>query len=180
MYPGSQGDYWRIRTLSPFVRAEQLTLWEASSAPLQEVVTDETAGPPTPAAQRALLARVRQRLEPLRASEGLPDTYVLEPGLRLRSSYGRCTFAARAIVIQVRCTADGDPRCWRRVGAITSTLLHELAHLRYRSHGPRFWMLYRRLVTRAASAGLYDPTDRDPRERPRGERKLGTRYALRS
>jgi hypothetical protein len=82
------------------------------------------------------------------------------------------------VLIHVRCTADNDAMRWRRVGAITGTLLHELAHLRYRSHGPRFWALNRRLVNRAVAAGLYDPSDRDPAERPRGERKLGTRYAL--
>jgi hypothetical protein len=112
-------------------------------------------------------------LEPLLAREGLTTPFVLRPGLRLRRTYGRCTYReSSTVVIQVRCTADGDPSQWRRVGAITGTLLHELAHLRYRSHGPRFWALYRRLVNRAEAAGLYDPTDRDPAERPRGERKL--------
>jgi WLM domain len=75
-------------------------------------------------------------------------------------------------VITVRCTADGNRSSWRRPGAIVGTLLHELAHLRYRSHGPRFWALHRRLVDRAAAAGIYDPTDRDPSERGRGDEKL--------
>ena len=55
--------------------------------------------------------------------------------------------------VSVRCTADGDRTRWRRVGAIVGTLLHELAHVRYRSHGPRFWALHRRLVDRAVAAG---------------------------
>src|SRR5690242_7780580 len=75
-------------------------------------------------------------------------------------------------MITVRCTADGDRTRWRRVGAIVGTILHELAHLRYRSHGPRFWALHRRLVDRAAAAGVYDPLDRDTAERGRGDEKL--------
>jgi hypothetical protein len=106
--------------------------------------------------------------------EGLPLEFELRPGLRLRRAYGRCTWRgeAAAPVITVRCTADGDRTRWRRVGAIVGTILHELAHLRYRSHGPRFWALHRRLVDRAAAVGVYDPMDRDPAERGRGDEKL--------
>jgi hypothetical protein len=136
--------------------AAQLTLW------------------PTPAAQAAALNHLRVLLEPLVQREGLTAAFVVRPGLRLRRTYGRCTYRDGATVIHVRCTADHDPSAWRPVGSITGTLLHELAHLRYRSHGPRFWALYRRLVNRAEAAGLYDPRDRDPAERPRGERKLMT------
>jgi hypothetical protein len=56
-------------------------------------------------------------------------------------------------------------------------LLHELAHLRYRSHGPRFWGLHRRLVDRAAALGVYDPADFDPAERARGDEKLAASAA---
>jgi len=97
----------------------------------------------------------------------------------LRRAYGRCDWSApgQPPIVSVRCTADGDRTRWRRVGAIVGTLLHELAHVRYRSHGPRFWALQRRLVDRAASAGLYDPTDRDPAERGRGDEKLAASAA---
>ena len=78
----------------------------------------------------------------------------------------------------MRCTADNDRQRWRRVGAIVGTLLHEAAHLRYRSHGPRFWALHRRLVDRAVFFGLYDPADRDPTERGRGDEKLAASAAL--
>ena len=107
-------------------------------------------------------------------AEHLPLEFALKPGLRLRRAYGRCSWVAggRPPVVSVRCTADGDPTQWRRTGAIVGTLLHELAHVRYRSHGPRFWALYRRMVDRAVAGGLYDPTDRDPAERGRGDEKL--------
>lgn len=121
-----------------------------------------------------MLRVLRARLEPILIVERLPLEFGLKPGLRLRRAYGRCTWRAggMAPVITVRCTADGDRTRWRRPGAIVGTLLHELAHLRYRSHGPRFWALHRRLVDRAAAAGIYDPLDRDPTERGRGDEKL--------
>jgi hypothetical protein len=130
--------------------------------------------PPTPAAQSALLEHLRAVLEPILLAEQVPTEFVLQPGLRLRRAYGRCAWVGggRPPVVSVRCTADGDRTQWRATGAIVGTLLHEVAHVRYRSHGPRFWAVYRRLVDRAVGAGLYDPTDRDPAERARGDEKL--------
>ena len=130
--------------------------------------------PPTKAAQTALLEHLRAILEPISRAEQVPPDFELKPGLRLRQAYGRCSWVAggRPPVVTVRCTADGDRTQWRRTGAIVGTLLHELAHVRYRSHGPRFWALYRRMVDRAVAAGVYDPVDRDPAERSRGDEKL--------
>jgi hypothetical protein len=129
---------------------------------------------PTPAAQMALLAQLRAVLEPVILAEKVAPVFVLQPGLRLRRAYGRCAWMApgQPPVVSVRCTVDGDRTRWRRVGAIVVTLLHELAHIRYRSHGPRFWALHRRLVDRAVAAGVYDPTDRDANEHGRGDEKL--------
>ena len=131
-------------------------------------------GEPTAAAQAALLATVRAQVEPILLREGLPTDFAMRPGVRLRRAYGQCTWrpGALAPIITVRCTADGDRTRWRRLGGIVGTLLHELAHLRYRSHGPRFWALHRRLVDRAFAAGVYDPRDRDASERGRGDEKL--------
>jgi hypothetical protein len=134
---------------------------------------------PSATAQAAVLRRLRARLEPILVRESLALDFVLKPGLRLRRAYGRCTFPSNAAPasIAIRCTADGDRHRWRREGAIMGTLLHEVAHLRYRSHGPRFWALHRRLVDRAVAAGVYDPTDRDPAERGRGDEKLAASAA---
>jgi len=121
-----------------------------------------------------LLAHLRTALEPVLRAERIDLDFTLKPGVRLRKTYGRCTWHPNGgpPTIVVRCTADGDHSSWRRMGAIVGTLLHEMAHLRYRSHGPRFWTLHRRLVDRAVAAGVYDPTDRDPAERARGDEKL--------
>ena len=131
------------------------------------------SGPPTAAAQAQLLAELRATLEGVLVLERVPLDFGLKPGLRLRRAYGRCVWRGGGPPsISIRCTADGDRTRWRHLGAIVGTLLHELAHVRYRSHGPRFWALHRRLVDRAAAAGVYDPTDRDPTERGRGDEKL--------
>jgi hypothetical protein len=132
------------------------------------------AGEPTPAAQGELLRELAKRLEPVAAAEGVTAPYTVVPGLRLRTAYGRCRHlgGGRPAEIQVRCTADGNRRQWRHVGAIVGTLLHELAHVRWRHHGPRFWALQRRLADRAVALGVYDPTDRAPNERGRGDEKL--------
>jgi len=134
---------------------------------------------PTPDAQAALLSSLRKRLEPILVHESLPLEFNLQPGVRLSRAYGRYTLrpGQGPPSIAIRCTADGDRRRWRREGAIMGTLLHEVAHLRYRSHGPRFWALHRRLVDRAVAAGIYDPTDRDPAERGRGDEKLAASAA---
>jgi hypothetical protein len=132
---------------------------------------------PTRAAQARLLAELRAQVEPLLMAERLPADFVLVPGGRLRRAYGRCRWSAAGVEVSVRCTADGDRTRWRRRGAIVATLLHELAHLRYRSHGPRFWALHRRLVDRAAALGIYEPSDFDPSERARGDEKLAASAA---
>ncbi len=131
---------------------------------------------PSSAEQIAVLRELRAIVQPLIAAERLPSDFVLKPGTRLTRAYGRCTWREMA-EIAVRCTADGDRTAWRRKGAIMGTLLHELAHLRYRSHGPRFWALHRRLADLAVQLGIYEPTDRDPSERGRGDEKLATSAA---
>jgi hypothetical protein len=132
------------------------------------------SGEPTPAAQAELLQELARRLEPVLTAEGVTAPYTLVPGPRLRTAYGRCRHlgGGRPAEIQVRCTADGDRSQWRHLGAIVGTLLHEVAHLHWRHHGPRFWALQRRLADRAAALGVYDPTDRAPNERGRGDEKL--------
>jgi hypothetical protein len=144
-----------------------------------EATPDQLPPRLTRAAQAALLGRLTAALTPILSIEGVPTAFDVEPGTRLRRSYGRCiwTGAGQLPRIVVRCTADDDPARWRREGAILGTLLHEVAHLRYRSHGPRFWSLHRRLVDRAVRAGLYDPLDRDPAERARGDEKLANSAA---
>lgn len=130
------------------------------------------AGAPTPAAQAVVLGILGGRLEPLRLQLRLP-AYELAPGTRLRRLWGRCQHFpdGRTPLIQVRCTGD-DRRTWRDPSAMTGTLLHELAHLKYKGHGPRFWTFLRRLLDQAAATGLYRPTAEALGEGSRGDTKL--------
>ena len=175
--PAPRRDHAPVKDLHP--ARFRATHPRRAAAHLHQVPWGSLTVRPTPAAQRALLAELRAGLEPILERESLPLDFTLEPGLRLRRTYGRCTWNANREppTIAVRCTADGDATQWRRDGAIMGTLVHEITHLRYRSHGPRFWALHRRLVDRAAAAALYDPTDRDPAERARGDQKLANSAA---
>ncbi len=131
------------------------------------------SSPPTSAAQTAVLSLLARSLEPLRREHALP-AYELRAGVRLRRLWGRCQHFTdgRRPQVLVRCTADGDRSRWRRPGAIVATLLHEMAHLKYRGHGPRFWSLHRRLLDEAALLGIYRADQDDPTEGARGDEKL--------
>ena len=127
---------------------------------------------PTSTRQRLVLAALGQLTEPLRFGNGLP-IYDLRPGVRLRRRWGQCRHFpdGRRPEIQVRCV-DGAPPAWRSTAGLVATLLHELAHLRYRGHGPRFWALNRRLVDQAAAMGIFRPEAGGLTERSQGDEKL--------
>jgi WLM domain len=159
------------------IRSRDRESWSTYSIPTPHSSSAAVPVPrqePTPAAQQVLLLDLARQLAPVVTAERLTMPYALTPGVRLRTAYGHCRHlgGGRPAEIQVRCTADGDRTRWRQVGAIVGTLLHELAHLRWRHHGPRFWALQRRLADGAAGLGVYDPTDRAPNERGRGDEKL--------
>ena len=132
------------------------------------------AGPATVHAQHAYLNACIQAAEPLLVLHNLTMPFLLRPGTRLRSRYGQCRRFPddRAPEILVLCTRAAHGAQWPRPGALAGTLLHELAHLRYPHHRPRFWSLCCRLLDDAAEAGLYDPLTDDPSERAQGDTKL--------
>ena len=51
-----------------------------------------------------------------------------------------------------------------KYSALIDTVVHELAHLRYMDHGPRWEALYRRMLEWCRKQGIYQP-------RPVGERR---------
>jgi WLM domain len=128
---------------------------------------------PSPRQQRALLCFMLRQLGPVLARHALHMPFACEPGLRLTRRYGLCHFDVNGQpLIQVRCTSDGDRRRWRRPSAIVGTLIHELAHLRYRGHSPAFWRLCRAMLNEAAALGVYSGDLDDPTEQPQGRGRL--------
>ena len=130
-------------------------------------------GPADPIAQQSMLDELRALLAPLLVRYRLPADFQLAPGLRLRRRLGTCQLSKHGPAsIRVRCTVTNERERWRGSSAIVVTLLHELAHLRYASHGVRFWQLLRRFVDYAHAAGLYDPTEGADDEAAAGDGKL--------
>ena len=120
-----------------------------------------------------MLDEMRVLLMPLLTRYRLPIDFHLAPGLRLRTKFGTCRLHKHSPAsIRVRCTITNEPERWRAPSAIVLTLLHELAHLRYASHGVRFWHLLRWLVDHAHATGLYDPAEDAEEEAAAGDAKL--------
>ena len=46
-----------------------------------------------------------------------------------------------------------------KYSALIDTVVHELAHLRYMNHGPRWESLYRRMLRWARKQGIYEPRE---------------------
>lgn len=122
--------------------------------------------------QRRLLAALRTAATPVLQAHQLRLDFLLKSGRANAARFGSCRQIrdGRPPVITIRCVrAEGG---WRTPGAIAATFFHEAAHLKYLSHGPRFWGMLRRLLTAAERDGLYLPEEDDPTELRRGESKL--------
>lgn len=79
----------------------------------------------------------------------------------VKSRYGAC-FSDGTIKIRLYHATTGRTL---RYSSLIDTLCHELAHLRHFNHGPRFKVLYQRILAYARSAAIYRPKRRDPYER---------------
>jgi hypothetical protein len=126
---------------------------------------------PTPPVQQTVLDALRAEAAQVLHHHGIHNDFSLRPGLRMRRSFGNCRHIPnQPPVITVRCTNGGG--AWRPRGAIMLTLLHEMAHLKYRGHGPRFWRLHRSMVQHATATGAYIPAEDDAAEHAQGNSKL--------
>ena len=152
--------------------------------PVSAAVTDWrgwTHHPPDAAAQQALLEALRLTAAPVLKSLGVSREFHVRPARAKTVRFGSCrqNRDGSPPVITVRCVrTEGG---WRAPGAVAATLLHEAAHVKYMSHGPRFWGLLRKLLAAAERQGIYVPSDDDPAEPRRGDSKLaGTPAAVMS
>lgn len=84
---------------------------------------------------------------------GLPRFVLAADRPNATDRYGQCDDEGR-IVVRLVHARTGKPL---RYSALVDTVIHELAHLRYMNHGPRWEALYRRMLEWARVAGIYAP-----------------------
>jgi predicted metal-dependent hydrolase len=84
----------------------------------------------------------------------------------VKRRYGVC-YSDGAIKIRLRHAVTGRPL---KYSSLVNTLCHELAHLRFFNHGPRFKAFYLQLLDFARAQGIYRPASpgarRDARTGP--------------
>jgi hypothetical protein len=103
--------------------------------------------------REALLDQLRQDARRIAAQFNLQYAAIDAESGRVKRRYGSC-FSDGRIKIRLTHAVSGRPL---RYSSLVDTLCHELAHLRYFSHGPRFRALYRRILEWARGAGIYRP-----------------------
>ncbi len=72
-----------------------------------------------------------------------------------RTRYGLC-FSDGRIRVRLVNVRTGHTL---KYSAMIDTVVHELAHLRYMNHGPRWEALYRRMLDWARAQGIYEPRE---------------------
>ncbi len=114
---------------------------------------------------QTVLRRLRRDAVVLAAAFCLPLRSVDAEGASVKRRYGVC-YDDGSMRIRLRHVRTRE---LLKYSALVDTLCHELAHLRYFDHGPRFHALYRRILAHARRRGIYRPA---PRGAPGGGRPL--------
>ena len=100
-----------------------------------------------------LMARLHLDAERL-ASRFQLEYRAIEPErANVKRRYGVC-YSDGTIRIRLRHVVTRRPL---KYSSLVNTLCHELAHLRHFNHGPRFQVLYQRILEYARSEGIYRP-----------------------
>jgi hypothetical protein len=115
------------------------------------------------AEQRVLLAHIRRDARTLARDFKLELRSIDAERANVKSRYGIC-YDDGSIRIRLR---HARTRKLLKYSALIDTLCHELAHLRHFNHGERFQALYRGLLARARSLGIYRPAPRWGSQQPR-------------
>ena len=104
--------------------------------------------------QQEVLRRLRRDAAALAGRFGLGLRTLDAERPRVRRRYGIC-YEDGAIRVRLRHARTGR---LLKYSALVDTLCHELAHLKYFNHGPRFRVFYASLREHARRAGIYRPT----------------------
>lgn len=103
-----------------------------------------------------VLARLIRDAQILCRPFDLRFTSIEAEKLSVKRRYGIC-YADGRIKIRLHDRRTGGIL---RYSSLVDTLCHELAHLRYMNHGPRFQRLYRRILQYARNSRIYQPQQR--------------------
>ncbi len=106
--------------------------------------------------QRVVVERLRRDARVLAERFRLPLSRLDAEKPRVKRRYGVC-YEDGSIRIRLRHARTGR---LLKYSALADTLCHELAHLRYFDHGPRFRTFYERILAYARRVGIYRPTPR--------------------
>ncbi len=117
------------------------------------------------ATRKRLVERLNRDATKLAAQFGLRYRNIEAERAGVKSRYGAC-FEDGTIKIRLVHATTGVPL---RYSSLIDTLCHELAHLKYWHHGPRFQAYYKRILTQARRDGIYQPS-----RRPKPPQKPGT------
>ncbi len=119
------------------------------------------------ASYRELVERLRTDAARVAAQFTLPPYELDADRPNAHDRYGVCFADGR---IRVRLIHARTGRVLR-YSALIDTVIHELAHLRYMNHGPRWKALYERMLAWSRTQGIYAPQQR--REPPTEPTQLG-------
>ena len=119
-----------------------------------------------------VLRRLRRDAALLARAHDLPLRSLHAERANVKRRYGVC-YDDGSVRIRLRHVRTGE---LLKYSSLVDTLCHELAHLRYFDHGPRFEQLYRRILGWARKQGIYRP---DPRRGGPRRRADGAAVSLR-
>jgi len=119
---------------------------------------------------RRLIACLNRDAEHIAWRFGLEYSAIEAERANVKSRYGIC-YEDGLIKIRLRHAVTGNPL---RYSSLVNTLCHELAHLRYFNHGPRFRAFYLELLEFARAEGIYRPAAKSTGRRPDPATTAGT------
>jgi hypothetical protein len=104
-------------------------------------------------AYRELVERLRNDANRVAKRFGLPTFELDADRADARDRYGLC-FSDGRIRVRLVHVRTGHSL---KYSALIDTVVHELAHLRYMDHGPRWEALYQRMLQWCRNEGIYEP-----------------------
>jgi hypothetical protein len=103
--------------------------------------------------RRELIEHLRADADRICARFGLRYQAIEAERANVKRRYGIC-YSDGSIKIRLRHVTTGQPL---KYSSLVNTLCHELAHLKYFDHSPRFQDFYQQMLAWARRQGIYRP-----------------------